>query len=178
MNKLFSILVSRIQNEEKLVECLKSIVEQRFFNYEIILVSDEPEKYSTILEEFSHRSDMKIVFMENSNINSARNLAISASKGRYLFFVQEDEFYDNHYLHECCKKVLISKNKLIITKNIEKNIEDNWNEIRGKVYDGDLIRREKMKFNDNLDSQLEFNKMYMNAGKGIVYCEKAIYKMN
>lgn len=174
MSKLFSIVIFA-SGQEKIIACLNTIKKQNFYNYEIILISNCERQLSSILAPYSLEQNIKLMFIEGHKIEETRNEALKFCQGRYILFMQENEDYSENYLHECCKKVLISKNKLICT-HAENGNEMNF--VFGKIYDGELIRRNKIEFKAIKESELDFNHQYMKYSTGTVYCEKAICRKN
>ncbi len=173
-NKLFSILIF-ILEEEKMITCLKNIYKQDFYNCEIILVCDYQIKLSRILNDLSSQYKMQIIFSKDPDIKKIRNKALKLCKGKYILFMRENEFYSKDYLHECCKKALISKNKLIIA-NAED--QDPLDTVFGKIYERDLIKESGIEFQDGDHDELNFNQQYLKCSSGIVMCKKAICKKN
>lgn len=171
MNKLFSILIFPCDQEEKLIECLNNIYKQKFYNCEIFVILNKKSRLSKITEHMRTDYDMKFVFAENQEMERVKKDTLKSCRGRYILFMQKDEFYSEDYLHECCKKALISKNKLICT-------DKNMNELFGKVYDGDLIRRNITEFDKLNYFKSDFNQLYRKLSQGIVYCEKTVCRKN
>jgi len=89
-NKIVSIIIVNYKVKELLLKCIKSIVDSKNkTSYEIIVVDNDERK--TI------RSDLKVVFPEvkyipneNKGFGQGNNAGVSASAGRYLFFLNPD----------------------------------------------------------------------------------------
>lgn len=96
VNCLLSIIVP-VYNTEKYIEnCLDSLLEQDIDKsmYEIICINDGSTDGSLpILEEYAERYD-NIVLINKSNegVSIARNLGLEKSKGRYIWFIDSDDW--------------------------------------------------------------------------------------
>lgn len=95
-----SIITPIYNPGESLKRCLKSLVSQSYHNIEIILINDgSTDSSDTICNEFAaeeHR--IKYFTQENAGVSSARNLGIEMSDGKYLCFVDADDYVDADYI--------------------------------------------------------------------------------
>ena len=83
--------------EQYLRECLDSLVHQTLQDIEIIVVNDcSPDNSETIILEYAAR-DPRIVYIkheENKCLGGARNTGIRAARGKYITFVDSDDYVD------------------------------------------------------------------------------------
>ena len=99
-NQLISIIVPVYNVEEYLKQCLDSILEQTFSNYEVILVNDgSTDSSGLICQEYAEK-DARIRYFEKENggLSDARNYGIEQARGDYLTFVDSDDFLDASHL--------------------------------------------------------------------------------
>ena len=99
-NQLISIIVPVYNVEEYLKQCLDSILEQTFSNYEVILVNDgSTDSSGLICQEYAEK-DARIRYFEKENggLSDARNHGIEQAQGEYLTFVDSDDFLDASHL--------------------------------------------------------------------------------
>ena len=99
-NQLISIIVPVYNVEEYLKQCLDSILEQTFSNYEVILVNDgSTDSSGLICQEYAEK-DARIRYFEKENggQSEARNYGIEQAQGEYLTFVDSDDFLDASHL--------------------------------------------------------------------------------
>lgn len=96
-----SIIVPVYNTEKYLCECLDSIVNQSLKDIEIICVNDGSTDNSLeILEKYAKNdSRVKVFSIENSGLSVARNLGINHANGKYIGFVDSDD-YVNEYMFE------------------------------------------------------------------------------
>ena len=91
---MISIIVP-IYNVEKFLErCIISILEQKYTDYELILVDDgSTDGSSRICDEYAKKdSRIKVIHKENGGLSSARNSGTAKSSGDYLFFIDSDDW--------------------------------------------------------------------------------------
>ncbi|MGM8364858.1 glycosyltransferase family 2 protein [Virgibacillus sp. W0181] len=83
--------------------CIKSVLEQTFTNFELILVDYGHEDNNRIIyDKYSNLdSRISVIHSENRDIGAARNIGISHSSGEYITFIECDDF-----LHEQMLEVL------------------------------------------------------------------------
>ena len=97
MNKEKITVVVPIYNAEQYLErCLKSIVEQTYENLEIILVNDgSSDKSLEICERFKASDErITIISKENGGVSSARNRGIEVATGKYIIFIDADDYIE------------------------------------------------------------------------------------
>ena len=102
---LLSIIVP-VYNVEKYIErCIKSILNQSFTNFELILVDDgSPDNCGKICDEYKKKdSRIKVIHKKNGGLSDARNAGIERAKGEYIAFVDSDDFI-NKYMYEILYK--------------------------------------------------------------------------
>ena len=93
---LCSILVPIYNSAIDLVPCLESIRHQKYQNLEILLVNDGSSDSSLEICRMYARLDPRIVIIdkENSGVSGTRNVAIEHATGKYLQFVDSDDYLD------------------------------------------------------------------------------------
>lgn len=91
---LISIIIPVYNVEQYLRQCLDSIVQQSFTNYEVILVDDGSSDGSpAICDEYAERySQVKTVHKTNGGVSSARNAGLDIAKGTWIWFVDADDY--------------------------------------------------------------------------------------
>lgn len=99
MNKpLISIVVPIYNVEAYLVNTVESILKQSYANLEVILVddgsTDSSGKISDDLAKYDKR--IRVVHKKNGGLSDARNIGIEMAEGKYLGFVDGDDFIDEN----------------------------------------------------------------------------------
>lgn len=92
---LVSVVIPIYNAKDYLNVCLGSVLKQRYENIEIILVDDGSIDDSLrICEEYADKySNIRILEKANGGASSARNLGMSMAKGKYLIFVDGDDYW-------------------------------------------------------------------------------------
>lgn len=96
----FSVIVPCYNAEEYLSHCIHSVLEQEFKDYEIVLVNDfSTDSSGEICDELAAEFDsVRVVHLaENGGVSLSRNTGIKASRGKYIVFLDSDD-----YLAENC----------------------------------------------------------------------------
>ena len=96
MNKLVSIITPCYNSEKFLDECISSVLNQTYQNWEMLIVDDNSSDNSSILINSYSKKDERIKPLYlNDNIGAAmaRNMAISKAKGKYLAFLDSDDVW-------------------------------------------------------------------------------------
>lgn len=94
MNDQISIIVAIFNVEDYLERCLESIIKQSYKNLDIILVDDGSTDSSLeICDNFCRRDKrFRCIHKENGGLSDARNCGIEAAMGKYLSFIDGDDF--------------------------------------------------------------------------------------
>jgi glycosyltransferase involved in cell wall biosynthesis/CDP-glycerol glycerophosphotransferase (TagB/SpsB family) len=90
----FSIIVPCFKVQGFLRECLDSVLEQSFRDFEVIAVDDcSPDGCGAILDEYAARDDrVRVLHLpENVGLGRARNAGLPHATGDYLFFLDSDD---------------------------------------------------------------------------------------
>lgn len=95
-NLLVSIITPCFNSEKFIAEMIKSVQEQTYENWEIIIVDDcSTDNTMSIVTEIAHK-DSRIQFFQlkkNSGAGIARNTALSKTKGNYIAFLDADDLW-------------------------------------------------------------------------------------
>lgn len=100
-------IVMPVYNIEKyLKECLDSILNQTFKDFEIICVDDGSKDNSlNILNEYAKKDlRFKIISQENSGAGVARNNGLSRAQGEFIIFLDSDDYFEPTMLEEMYNK--------------------------------------------------------------------------
>lgn len=97
---LISVIVPVYNVEKYLVKCIESIVNQTYSNIEIILVDDGSSDLSSkICDEYSEKYDnITALHKNNGGLSSARNYGIDNCNGKYITFIDSDDYISNIFI--------------------------------------------------------------------------------
>lgn len=103
MNPKVSIIVPIYNAEKYLNRCITSILEQTYKNIELILINDGSTDSSEeiILQMQEKNKDIiKYYKQENKGVSETRNFGITIATGKYIMFVDNDDYIDNDYVEQ------------------------------------------------------------------------------
>ena len=144
---LVSIIVPVYNVEPWLNKCIDSLIAQSYKDIEILLINDgSTDKSGNICDEYLNKSNIISVFNnKNRGLSYSRNFGIKNSKGKYIMFVDSDDFISDSNVIEKFVEIL-EKEKSdfiytsycrfddgkedIVTENLPINIDSN--DIKGK----------------------------------------------
>lgn len=97
---LISVIVPIYNVEAYLERCVNSILNQTYKNLEIILVDDgSPDNCPKMCDDYAKKDERVVVIhKENGGLSDARNAGINIAKGKYLTFVDSDDYVEKNYV--------------------------------------------------------------------------------
>ena len=105
MEELISVVVPVYNKKEYLRKCIDSILAQTYTYLEVILVDDgSTDGSSEIVDEYElHDKRVRVVHKENGGLSSARNRGIKEARGKYVGFVDADDYIEKDMYANLCK---------------------------------------------------------------------------
>ena len=97
-----SVIVPVYKVEKYLRECLDSLVNQSLKDIEIICVDDgSPDNCGKILDEYAGKDPrIKVIHQKNGGVSNARNSGLKEASGKYISFVDSDDFVNSEFLEK------------------------------------------------------------------------------
>lgn len=168
---LISIVIPAYNVEKYILKCVNSCLTQTYKNIEVIVIDDgSTDSTLEILNKIKNKK-LQIIHKENDGVSSSRNIGIKNSNGKYITFVDGDDYLSEdfiEYMH-----YLISKNnsefafssKCYVSNNLNQDkpiekiinsseaaclllsqeiIVGSWN----KIYSLDFLKKNKLYFNE------------------------------
>ena len=184
MDKI-SIIIPAYNSENYIARCIESVINQSYSNLEIIIINDgSKDKSMSILKKYE-KKDSRIILIDQKNKGVAltRNRGIEVASGKYLMFIDNDDYIDLDYIKEMHSAIensdiviggykRVNDNKILFKKNI-KNIKfgiyENvapW----GKLIKREFLIRNDIKFyNYSIGEDIIFNlKLYSSTNKIVI----------
>lgn len=119
---LISVIIPVYNNENYFERCIKSVIEQTYFNTEIIIINDcSIDNVENIILKYKEL-DKRIKYYKNTKnegVGYTRNCGISKFTGKYIYFLDSDDYIENNCLE-------------ILYKNIKEN--DNFSSWKENKY--------------------------------------------
>lgn len=100
-------VVIPVYNVEKYVRlCIDSVINQSYNDFEIILVNDGSlDKSGEICDEYASKyENIRVVHKKNEGLGYARNEGIEIAKGKYIVFVDSDDYVEKDMLLDLYKE--------------------------------------------------------------------------
>jgi glycosyltransferase involved in cell wall biosynthesis len=123
-------VVIAVYNEEKYIKkCLKSLMDQAFKDFEMIVVDDgsTDNSFQVLLRIKNHESRIKIYKIRHSGPGKARNFGAKKSSGEILVFVDADMYFDKDFINDLIKPITDGKAKgTYSTEEYVANWENCW----------------------------------------------------
>ena len=203
--KKFSIIVPIYKIEDYIEECIKSVLNQEYDDYELILVDDgSPDLSGSICDRYAEENkNIIVIHKKNGGLSDARNAGIDAATGKYIMFLDGDDVLSknaliniNNVLGEeeidllvCGFNIYGEDEKRSTIQRRIGNINDfflvsndiPWSAWRN-VYHSNMLKNNNIYFKKNLvgAEDCEFFIRVVNEAKDIVYTDMAIvnYRTN
>lgn len=112
-----SVIVPIYGIEKYLPKCIESLLEQSFQNFELLLVDDgSPDNCPKICDDYSKKdSRIKVIHKKNGGLLSARKAGLEEAKGKYISYVDGDDWVDKFYLDTLFKLAEANNADLVTT---------------------------------------------------------------
>lgn len=115
----FSIIIPLYNKEFFIQNTLRSVLDQTFIDFEIIIVNDgSTDKSEKKVLQFK---DTRISYYskKNSGVSSARNFGIEKSQSNYIAFIDADDYWYPNHLQEIHNLILQKKHLKVFTSLLE-----------------------------------------------------------
>lgn len=138
----FSILLPVYNVEKYLNKCLDSILSQQFDDYEVILIDDgSTDNSGSICDEYASKDERFIVHHKNNEgLLCARRDAIKMAKGKYILFLDSDDYWADD--------VLTSVHDVIVQHQCDLVIFSNYSAFENSIVPGNFIYNNLTVFED------------------------------
>ena len=107
---LFSIIVPVYKVEKYISQCIESILNQKFIDFELILVIDgSPDHSLEVCKSYAEKDSRIIVInKENGGATSSRKAAANIAKGKYIVCVDGDDYIASDLFEVISREILIN----------------------------------------------------------------------
>ena len=142
----YSFIVPVYNTEKYLKRCLDSLAKQTYKNYEIIIVNDgSTDNSEKIIDNYIKKyNNILLIKQKNEGLSEARNNGVKKAKGKYLIFVDSDDYVEKNLLENIDKKIedVDILRYQIITEDDEGNDKKEYKEEEFDITSGsDAFRR-------------------------------------
>lgn len=122
---LFSVIMPLYNKANHIENTIKSVLDQTFTDYEIIIINDGSTDKSEVLALEFNDERIQVYNQENQGVSTARNLGIEKSKGKLIAFLDADDYWFPDHLQELARLyhdfpdcgIYCSRHKIRVSKN-------------------------------------------------------------
>ncbi|MCE2298591.1 glycosyltransferase family 2 protein, partial [Streptococcus thermophilus] len=99
-NPTVSVIIPVYNAQEGIKQCMDSLLNQSFTDFEIILLNDGSTDNSLeVIKKYAADNDfIRVIDKENEGVAKTRNKGIQLANGKYIVFIDNDDFVDSDYL--------------------------------------------------------------------------------
>lgn len=111
-----SVIVPVYNVEKYLGRCIESLINQTFTNIEIILVNDgSTDRSLEIIEKYKEKDKrIKLINNKNMGVSYSRNIGIKKSIGKYIMFIDSDDWIDKDTIDIMYNKIIENDYDLVM----------------------------------------------------------------
>lgn len=126
MYEKISVIIPVYKVEAYLCRCMDSVLDQTYRELEIILVDDgSPDRCPEICEEYARLDPrVRVIHQENAGLSGARNTGIDAATGKWLAFVDSDDYLAPDFLESLYRACVDTGSELSVCR---------WLYVRGEA---------------------------------------------
>jgi glycosyltransferase involved in cell wall biosynthesis len=136
---LVSVIIPAYNAEEYILQCVNSVIEQTYFNLEIIIVNDGSTDKTLQLIQTLDDKRIVLINQENRGSSSARNSGIVRAAGEYFQFLDADDVLSPNKIESQLRKMHASQKTIAVCKTLYFN--DDIRRPLGEI-DTELIQKE------------------------------------
>ena len=106
MEELITIIINVYNGEKFIKKCLDCILNQTYKNLEVLIINDGSTDNTLKICESYIDNRIRIINQENKGVTIAKNVGIDNAKGKYLYFIDADDFIEKdtiEYLYNLIK---------------------------------------------------------------------------
>lgn len=202
--ELISIIVPIYNAENYLYRCLDSIINQTYAKLQIILVDDgSTDSSGEICEQYAKNdARIEVIHTINKGVICARKTGVKAAKGKYVGFVDSDDYIDNDYyekLYICAEKNnaemvqtgykeqfenvvirnhYVKNGSILLIEKREDRIDKYLGNVESMEYDINNSLWNKLIFKDILESAIDKIPDYQSYGEDLICISLCLREIN
>ena len=125
-DELISIIVPVYNSSATLDKCINSLINQTYKNIEIIIVDDGSidNSYDICLRYSLNDSRVKLIKQNNFGVSFARNKGLEICNGKYIGFVDADDYIEKNMYSKLYENLKKTDSKLAICNYYFENVEN------------------------------------------------------
>lgn len=116
MSCLISIIVPVYNVEDYISDCIDSILNQTFKDFELLLIDDgSTDDSGNICDSYIAKDlRVKVIHTKNHGVSKSRNLGIKNAKGKYIMFCDSDDYVDMYWCEKLYNSIRFNSNSFVL----------------------------------------------------------------
>ena len=163
---LVSVIIPIHNTKDYLDKCIKSILAQTLENIEILLIDDASTDGCAVICDQYGKSDMRVKVIHNrtaEGVAAARNRGIKEANGKYIMFLDSDDYVDSSFC-EIPSKAAENSNADIVMFNYYSISQGEITEIEGIKNSGAISKAAAHNMTEeSIVGPMQWNKIYRKA---------------
>ena len=146
MRDKVTIVIPVYNTEPKLLErCFLSVAEQSYSNLEIIVVDDGSTDKNTwrCIKKYEDKYNISVIRTKNLGVSHARNVGIEHAVGKYVIFLDSDDYLDGGFVEVMLDNIRDKKVVACFTGKIEINERSSKNT---ELLDGKILTKKEIDY--------------------------------
>ncbi len=117
ISPIISIIIPAYNVADCIDRCLESIIKQTYKEIEIIIVNDgSTDATGNICDAYSEKYNyISVIHQQNKGVSASRNIGIRRAKGKYIAFIDSDDYVEANYLENMIIIAIASQCDLIVS---------------------------------------------------------------
>ena len=112
---LVTVYITNYNYENFIRQSIDSVLNQKFIDYEVIIIDDgSTDKSRGIIETYRRHPKITIVYQENRGLNVSNNIAIKLSRGKYIVRLDADDYLNENALLVLSEKLTSDKSIALV----------------------------------------------------------------
>ncbi len=197
MEPTYSVIIPAYNAEKTLERAVNSVLDLENFNCEILIVENgSTDNTQRLSNNLSSRYDNIISLHSSKGVSNARNYGLEHAKGKYILFLDADDYYYDSLKIDLIDFDLIcfghnSEEKAVLFDTVDDYYENNLDDFKckflkrptknmtvwAKVFKNEVIQKYQLRFNTtlSLSEDSEFLFRYMKYCKSFRYIQSQYY---
>lgn len=191
-----SMIVPVYQVEKYIAQCIESVLNQTFQDFELILIDDGSKDQSgRICDLYAAKDDrILVIHTENRGAAAARNVGLDHASGRYITFLDGDDYLDEHMIARMYEEIVDSEYDMVVCDflNLLPDEEDNfivhlqektvngrevlehlknernyglWTIVWNKIYKREVLENLRFPYGKYFEDEFFSNQLYLNSNQ-------------
>gem|GEM_PF-1284277 len=113
---LISVIMPVYNVEKYIAQAIESVLNQSYTHFELLIINDgSPDHSAEVASQFVARDErVKLLHKPNGGLSDARNFGLDHATGRYVFFIDSDDWVDSEFLEVALDKITRHQSKLVV----------------------------------------------------------------